>query len=357
MALCLALALALAGLAVHPGVRATAKAAAVLDDAVGGPLPRPWALSVRRDEQVAGGVTFDRYSSRAGAPQIVLVPGATPAGRDDARVVALASSLAGAGREVLVPELRLYRQELAVEDLGRLVSVVARSCRAGDTDPGLVLLGISYGGALALLAAADERVSACVGLVATFGAYGDLVGVLQAAVTGVSVVGGRAYPWEAADRVVVRTVLRDAAEKLVPSDQRGPLRRALDRRDPVGLSGAADLVYRLMTADEPGTVADLARRLPPPGRELVDTFSPVAVAGEVEADVLLVHAADDPAVPVAELRRLHRAFPDAEARTVRSFTHVDLSAGGDPVALGRDLLTAWSFLRAVLRAQEEWPWS
>ena len=39
----------------------------------------------------------------AHAPAILLLPGATPAGRDDERVVSLASSLAAAGREVVVP--------------------------------------------------------------------------------------------------------------------------------------------------------------------------------------------------------------------------------------------------------------
>ena len=343
----------IAGLALHPAVRATVKAAFVLDDAFEGPLLRPFALSVERNEEETGGVVLDRYTSRPGAPRILLLPGAAPAGRDDERVVSLASSLAAAGREVLVPELRLFSEELAVDDLARVVEVAERSCRA---DEGLVLLGFSYGGALALVAAADERVAGCIDLVATFGAYGDLVGVLQAAVTGVSVVDGQEYPWDAADRSVVRTVLRDAATKLVPEPQRAPLRRALELQDPTGLAGTADLVYRMMTADDPGVVADLARLLPPPGQRLLETFSPVAVAAEVEADVLVAHALDDPAVPVAELRRLEAAFPEAEVTTVRSFRHVDLSTDEGVVPLARDLLTAWSFMQAVLRAQEDWPW-
>jgi dienelactone hydrolase len=341
------------GLALHPGVRATTKAAFVIDDAFGGPLPRPWALSVERSEEEVGGVVADRYSSRADAPRIVLLPGAARAGREDERVVSLATSLAAAGREVVVPELSLFSEELDVDDVERVVEVAARSCRPDD---GLVLMGFSYGGALALVAAADERVAGCIDLVATFGAYADLVGVIQAAVTGVSVVDGRVYPWDAADRAVVRTVLRDAAMKLVPEVQREPLRRALERREPAGLPGAADLVYRIMVADDPMEVAALARRLPPPGAELVETFSPVDVADEIEADVLAAHALDDPAVPVVELRRLEKALPEAEVMTVRSFDHVDLSTDDGLVPLVEDLLTAWSFMQAVLRAQEEWPW-
>jgi len=341
------------GLALHPDVRATAKAAFVLDDAFGGPLLRPWALSVERTEEEMGGVVVDRYVSRADAPRILLLPGATPAGRDDERVVSLASSLAAAGREVVVPELSLFSEELDVDDLARVVEVAEHSCGADD---GLVLLGFSYGGALALVAAADERVAGCIDLVATFGAYADLVGVLQAAVTGVSVVDGQVYPWEAADQAIVRTVLGDVAVKLVPEEQREPLRRALLIREPAGLPDPAHLVYRMMTADDPTVVADLARRLPPPGDDLFETFSPVDVADEIEADVLAAHALDDPAVPAAELRRLHKAFPEAEVMAVRTFDHVDLSTDDGLVPLVTDLLTAWSFMRAVLRAQEDWPW-
>lgn len=344
---------AVAGLVLHPAVRATAKSVFVLDGAFDGPLPRPWALSVERSEQEMGDVVIDRYSSTADAPPILLVPGAAPAGRDDERVVSLASSLAAAGRDVVVPELSLFEEELDVDDVDRVVAVAAQLCRGGGE---LVLLGFSYGGSLALVAAADERVAGCIDLVATFGAYADLVGVLQAAVTGVSVVDGEVYPWHAADESVVRTMLRDAATKLVPEDQREPLRRALEQQDPGGLSDAASLVYRMVTTDDPMLVADLARRLPPPGDALVETFSPVDVADEVEADVLAAHALDDPAVPLAELLRLHEAFPEAAVMTVRSFEHVDLATDdglGPPIS---DLLTAWAFMQAVLRPQEDWPW-
>lgn len=342
-----------AGLVLHPSVRATAKAVFVLSDALDGPLPRPWALSVERSRQEMGDVAVDRYSSAAGAPPILLVPGAAPAGRDDERVVSLASSLAAAGREVVVPELVLYDQELDVEDVDRVVEVAAQLCRGNGN---LVLFGFSFGGSLALVASADERVAGCIDLVATFGAYADLVGVIQAAVTGVSVVDGVVYPWEAADESMIGPLVRDTATKLVPEDQRESLRRALEQQDPSGLSDAASLVYRMVTTDDPMLVADLARRLQSPGQTLVETFSPVDVADRIEADVLAVHALEDPAVPVAELRRLHEAFPEAQVMTVGSFEHVDLTTGDGLGPLVTDLLTAGAFMQAVLRPQEDWPW-
>lgn len=345
--------LAAVGFVLHPAVTAAGKAVLVLDGAFDGPLPRPWAPSVERSEQLVGDVVVDRYSAGAGAPPVLVVPGATPQGRDDERVVTLASSLAAAGRDVVVPELRLYQEEIDVLDVDRVVEVAGQLCSGGGE---LVVFGFSYGGALALVAAADERVAGCIDLVATFGAYADLVGVLQAAVTGASVVDGEVHPWEAADEALVGTVIEDAAPQLVPEAEREPLRRALERRDPSGLPGNAELVYRLATADDPEQVADLARRLPPPGDGLVGTFSPVAVADRVEADVLAAHALDDPAVPFAELLRLQAAFPDAQVMAVGSFEHVDLSTDDGLGPLLTDLRTAWSSVQAVLRPQETWPW-
>lgn len=345
--------LAVTALALHPTVRSGTKAVLVLDGAFDGPLPRSDEASIEPSEQVLGDVVVDRYSPADDAPPILLVPGAAPAGRDDERVVAFASALASAGREVVVPELRLYEQELDAADVERVVEVAARLC---PDDGGLVLFGFSFGGSLALVAAADERVRRCIDLVATFGAYADLAGMLQAAVTGVSVVDGETYPWEVSDEEVLDSVLRDAATELVPADQADALRAALEQRDPDGLPPAARQVYRMMTADDPMRVADLARDLPPPGNALVETFSPVAVADRIEADVLAAHALDDPAVPSAELLRLRAAFPQAEVLAVRSFSHVDLTTEGGVGPLVADMLIAWRFLQAVLREQQEWPW-
>jgi hypothetical protein len=221
LAVGLALVVLLVAVAVVPGLRAAAKAPFVLADALGSPVPRPWAPSVQRYEDDVGGVTVDRYSPGDSAPPLLVVPGAAQDGRDDSRVVSLARSLARAGRDVVVPELTLYQQELDVDDVDRVVRVAQALC---PPQGGLVLLGLSYGGSLALVAAADERLAGCLDLVATFGAYADLVGVVQAAATGTSVVGGERHPWRAADESIARQVLQDAAVELVPEEQRRELR-------------------------------------------------------------------------------------------------------------------------------------
>lgn len=336
-----------------PAARAVAQAPFVLADALGAPAPRPWAPSVERGEDVVGGVVVDRYSPGPSAPPVLLVPGAAPAGRDDARVVSLATSLARADREVVVPELALYDRDLDLDDVDRVVRVAQALCRPGH---GLVLFGVSFGGSLALVAAADERIAACIDLVATFGAYADLVGVVQAAATGVSVVDGERHPWQGADEQLARRVLRDAAVELAPEPQRLQLRRALRRGDPSGLPAGSRAVYDLVTAEDPREVRDLVRQLPPRARRVLDSLSPVTVADRIRAPVLAAHAVDDPAVPYAELLRLERALPDVSTATLESFQHVDLSVTGDLSTLVSDLLAAWRLLAGVLRPQERWPW-
>lgn len=336
-------------LAVSSTARAAAKAPFVLADALGASVPRPWAPAVERREVTMGDVVADRYSPGSGAPPLVLVPGAARAGREDERVVAVATSLARAGREVLVPELSLYDRRLDVDDVERVVEVAAALC---PSTGGLVLLGFSYGGSLALLAAADDRIADCVELVATFGAYVDLVGVLEAAATGASIVEGVHVPWRAHEPARARSMLQDAAVQLVPDQQQRLLRRALRQDDPVGLPPPSQSVYDLVTADEPARVRALVDELPAPQRELIRRLSPAAVAGDVSASVLAVHAADDPAVPYAELLRLEQAFPEARTATVESFRHVDVSGSGDRVELLQDLVAAVRFMAAVLRPQE-----
>ncbi len=127
-------------------------------------------------------------------PAVLVVPGATPEGVDDARVNDLALALARAGRTVFIPELDLYREQFTKADLERIVAVVGGL--AERTGQPSAVLGISYGGSLALVAAADPRMEGQLSRVATFGAYYDLEGVIQAVTTGGSTVDDRFIPWE-----------------------------------------------------------------------------------------------------------------------------------------------------------------
>lgn len=340
-------------LTVVPDARAGAKAAGLLLEALGTGAPRPLAADVERREVRLDGVTGDLYTTGGDAPPVLLLPGAAPDGRSDRRVVRLARAMARSDRTVLVPELSLFDAEIDLRDVDRVVrAVVALATRH---DQQVVVLGFSFGGSLGMVAAADPRAAGSVRLVATFGSYVDLVGVVQAATTGTSVVAGRQVPWEVPDRAA--EVVSGIAEGLVPPEQRAAFAAAVAAGgDPTGLAPEGAAVLALVTNRDPDRTRALAARLDPGARAVLAAHSPSDVAGRLrDVPVLAAHSRDDPAVPYAELLRVQEVLPHARTLTVQSFEHVDLDATGSVREVAGDVGTSWRFVRRVLAAQERWP--
>lgn len=343
--------LAVVVLTLFPAVQARGKAAAVLADGVGVGLPRPFAAPVTRVDARVDGVLGDLWSPGWAAPAILLLPGAAPKGRSDPRVRSVARALARAGRVVFVPEMQLYKSRFELSDIDAIARATAGLWRR--TGVPVVLLGFSLGGSFALLAAARPLAQSHVAGVATFGSYFDLLGVLQAATTGVSVVGNRREPWRADPRA--GEVVRELAAALVEPRERPALRAVLHgTADPGALPPGARAAYDLVTNTDPARTYPLAARLDPTGKKLLADFSPAAVAQRISVPVYAMHSRDDPLVPYGELLRLQAGLPRAKIQTVRSFTHVDLHVGGNVSAFVRDLWVAWSFSATVLTAQEAW---
>ena len=316
-------------------------------------VPRPLAPEVARQSTTIGGVEVDRYepvgasSGAAQRPAIVLVPGATPAGRDDRRVIAIATAVARADRHVVVPELAVYGEDLLVGDLERLVAVTAGLAESND---GVVLAGLSFGGSLALIAADDPTVRDEVRLVATFGAYADLAGVVQAAITGVSLVDGERILWQADPRAqeVVRRQLLD----LVDERARTALEAALDRElDVDALPEALRSLHDLLVEGEPDGVMAHLDAAPEVVRDRIDAVSPVRAAPDLEVPLVALHAIDDPVIPYAELRRLQAAYPQTQALTLRTFDHLGLGDGEHGWWVqARDLIETARFVTVILEA-------
>ncbi|MFU8839423.1 MAG: hypothetical protein ACNA8R_01720 [Nitriliruptoraceae bacterium] len=105
--------------------------------------------------------------------------------------MAIATAIARADRVVVVPELEVYSEQLLPGDVERITEV---ALALADEQPGVVLAGLSFRGSLGLLAAADPQLVDQVRLVATFGAYADLAGVIQAVTTCVSLVADERLP-------------------------------------------------------------------------------------------------------------------------------------------------------------------
>lgn len=340
-------------LALLPPVQARAKAAAVVGEALDLPVPRPFAPDVAAERTTVGGVDGDLYAPDRPAPAVLLVPGATPAGLDDPRAVDLATAYARAGRAVFMPDLVLYDRRFDDRDLEALVDALLGLAAREGAGGRVAGIGISYGGSFLLVAAADPRLEGILEHVGVFGAYHDLVGVVQAATTGVSLVDGEALPWDPAP--VADRLLRENALVLVPPEQREELAAALaGDRDPATLPGEARAVHDLLTNTDPEATFGLARGLSPAARERLARFAPATVADRVTVPVSILHSVDDPAVPYAEGLRLEAALPDADLYTVALFRHVDFRPddAGDALAVAGDLVATWRFASRLLAVQE-----
>jgi hypothetical protein len=156
-------------------------------------------------------------------PGIVLVVGATPLGRNDPQAVQLARALAKAGRAVLIPDLTLRTSTLDTADLRRVAAAVQLLAALPQVDPGRVgLLGISWGGALAVVAASAPPLATSVAYVATFGAYHDLADLAGAAITGATVYRGRTIAWHTVPEAAA--LVRSALLSLLPPARPAPCR-------------------------------------------------------------------------------------------------------------------------------------
>jgi pimeloyl-ACP methyl ester carboxylesterase len=348
-----AIAIALMGLGLLPPVQARGKAIGTLAEAIGAGFPRPLAPEIERSETRLGGIRGDLYGPEGGdAPGIVILHGAAPKGKDDPRLVRLARSLARAGRTVFVPQLALANEEFDEADIDRIAdSVIGLAERRGGEK--VSVLGISYGGSFALIAAAREEVAGKIDQLSVFGAYYDLVGLVQAITTGVSVVGEDEIEWEPHPRA--REVLHEVTAKLVAPAARAPLERALEGDVPrAQLPPAARRVYDFVTNDDPHATFDIARNLPKRARAVIDRFSPAAHEQEITVPMIAMHSVDDPVTPYGEARRLVHHLPHTRLYTVSLFQHVDFVAGedGSLLSAARDLFTAWRFTARLLSAQE-----
>jgi pimeloyl-ACP methyl ester carboxylesterase len=341
---------AVIGLGFLPPVQARGKALLMLLEAIGRGVPRPFAAEVTRHDVDLEGVTGHLYWPGRPAPAVVVIPGAAPLGKDDPRAVRLARSVARAGRVVFVPDLELTDRRFVQEDVDRLVTAVLALGRSPRVSGGVSYLGISYGGSFALLAAADPRLDGQLVQVAVFGAYFDLVGVIQAVTTGRSVVAGRSLRWEGPPQA--RGVLQEGATDLLAPSARDEVRRALASGDTGGLKPEARALYEVLVNRDPARTPELVSDLPGEFRMLLQRFSPATVADRIEAPVIAMHSMDDPAVPFAEVLRLKRALPEARVAVVQGFRHVDFGSAEDLGTVATDLASAWRFATWFLEAQE-----
>ena len=259
----------------------------------------------------------------------LLVSGLHPAGIDEPRLVALARELAASGLAVVTPDI----PELSRFDITPAIttSIVASGVWLADAsglapDHRAALMGVSFSGGLAVVAAGRPELRGRVAYVFSFGGHDDLPRVLRYLCSGQEPApparGGdlRSGPAPPHDYGVA-VILLGLADRVVPPNQVEPLRTAvrrflwashLDRVDPLQAKREFEALRELARSmPEPSAtllglvnardVASLGPRLLP----YIDQYGDAGMlspsrASKPSAPVFLLHGTDDNVVPAAE---------------------------------------------------------
>jgi pimeloyl-ACP methyl ester carboxylesterase len=289
------------------------------------------------DRGYTGDVYLSPHGARAG---IVLVPGVFPAGKDDARLVALATTLARLQFAVLVPDLKgLRRYQLRAHD----VREVADAFRYLLSRPELVpegragIAGFSYGGGLAVMAALEPDVREQVRFIASLGGYYELRGIVTYFTTG--------HYRETADADWQYRIPHPYLKWVFTLSNAGLLERAEDREmlrrlayeaadddngiDIATVEFAADAraLYALLANEEPDRVPVLIEQLSARMRYELEGINPAAYdLSAMRAQVILMHGRGDTFIPYTESIALVRALPPGQARLfiIEGYAHTSV---------------------------------
>lgn len=268
---------------------------------------------------------------------VILVHGVNETGKDDPRVVWLATLLGRAGFVVLSPDFLGFKSlKLRASDIEEMVDAFAFLARGiPEVRPDRIgLIAFSYGAGPTLVASADPRIRDRVRFIVSFGGYYDLADLITFITTGTYILDGRRafgqpaeysrwiflhYNLDLVPDPADRATLEEIAVHKVrdPRVEAGPL---AGRLSPGGRA-----VYELLMNRDPARTPSLIERLPPDIRGQIDRLSPARVLGEVRANLYIVHGQPDDFIPHTESLLLARhAVGARRVRTIISpvFQHV-----------------------------------
>jgi len=280
-------------------------------------------VDVRVEEHPLAGLRSRTY--RGEGPPLLLVHGAHPGGVDEPRLVRFASLLAEAGFVVSTPEIPALRALRF--DPGAADQIAAAARALGRPTVGVV--GISFGGGLALVAAADEP---AIGAVWTIGAHHDAAR-LAAWWRGEPIAGpDGARVTEGAERYGAQVLAHAYAEDYFAHDAEGAraalgdvLRGTAPQLDALHPEARAR-VEALRQGRAPDREA-LARLTERHAAELA-AVSPAGRLARVRVPVFVLHGEGDPLVAPSEAEWIARELPSATALRTPLIGHADLGEAG-----------------------------
>jgi acetyl esterase/lipase len=330
------LTLAGAFLALVPVGRATVRGAALLSSVLAASgdtstADRPDVRHISRNVQVSNGTEYlDQFQSRGAPP---LIPGARPGvilipgvgdGRGVAQLVNLEDSFAEVGVDVLsVSPPGLLNYILTPADKDDIVQAFQMLAQTPGVNPHAIgIIGISAGGSIGSLAAADPRIRDQVAYLTLFGSYYDAAQLVREIGQRSQEIDGQMQPWQPQE-----VPLQVLADTVAPYLMGGTLLTIAFGTNytpqPPAVIAALDApsraAYHLLAGDEPDRAAANEALLPPAVQALFVQVSPKSVLREIRAPIYILHDRHDQYVPFAE----SRACAAALAASGQTHTYVE----------------------------------
>lgn len=278
-----------------------------------------------------------RPTGRQDAPALVLLHGLHRLGVDEPRLQGFARAIASSGVLVHTPEIAElidYRVEASsVETIGEAAKQAG--ALAGRSRVGV--MGFSFAGGLALLAAADPRYQEAIGFTVAVGGHHDLERVARFFIEDrIPTVDGGELAMKAHDYgllVLLYGATRDffSAEDTPGAHEALRLWLAGDRdgarKAAEGLSAPGKQKMEKVFAERGAELADEVRGVLAGKKEGMAAVSPRDQLRGVSGGVYLLHGAGDNVIPPSEALWLARSVPPSRLRAVLvspAIQHVEL---------------------------------
>ncbi|MEO6120159.1 MAG: hypothetical protein ABIP12_05660 [Terriglobales bacterium] len=350
-------------LASHQHLRAAGLLLRMMDDNASGPIAgfsRHAVTETKYHLPTEGGPVAARLFTPQGTddpPAIVLVHGLQHLGIDEPRLIKFARTIAESGIVVVTPQLPgIAQYEISAETIRSIGhSVQAFSASRRGRPVGVV--GMSFSGGLALIAAADPAVMPHVAFVVAIGAHHDLSRVATFYATGeIAGADGRTIKTRAHEYgplVIVFGSVEDffspadapiakEAMRLLLYEEVAAAKAKADALSPPGRKRMQELFSHEHSGIQPVLLKNIERNRP----RLLG-LSPAGKLQALEVPVLLLHGAGDDIIPASELHWLEREIPPdmlKQSLVTPLLSHVDLQN----VTL-RDRLAVVHFMAILLQ--------